>query len=80
MKAIYLTGSIIFTVLILILAFENIQSTCSNIKFLFYPVNVGPTMIIMGVAVIGMITGALYHSFISSILNSSGVDDEEDFE
>jgi uncharacterized integral membrane protein len=80
MKALYLTGSIIFTVTILILAFGNIGAQFSNMTFFFYSVNSSPTIIIMGIAVIGIITGMLYHAFISKVLDSTPDDEESDFE
>lgn len=78
MKAFYLTGSIIFTVLILILAFENIGASFSGLNFLFYPMDTSPTIVILGVAVLGIITGVLYHSFLSRVLGSSE-EEEENF-
>ena len=77
MKVLYLTGSVIFTVLILVLAFENIGATCSNMNFLFYSVRSNPTIVILGIAVMGIITGALYHAFMVKILEST--EEEEDF-
>ena len=76
MKAIYLTLSIIFTVVILILSFENIGAQSSMLKFLFYDVKQNPTVITMSIAVIGIITGALYHAFVSRVLATP--EDEED--
>lgn len=75
MKAFYLTGSIIFTVLILILAFENIGAQITGLNFLFYPVDMNPTIVILGISVLGIITGVLYHSFLSRVL---GTDEEEE--
>lgn len=80
MKGLYLAGSIIFTVVILVVAFGNIQAQCSALTFFFYPVQSNPTVVILGLAVIGIITGALYHAFIGRVLDSSGVEDDEDFE
>ncbi len=76
MKAFFLTGSIIFTVLILILAFENIGASMSGLNFLFYPVDMNPTVVILGISVLGIITGVLYHSFLSRILGSSEEEEE----
>ena len=76
MKALYLTLSIIFTTLILILAFENISAQCSNMNFFFISVQQNPTMVILGIAVIGIFTGASYNAFISRVLASS--DEEEE--
>lgn len=79
MKALYLTGSIIFTVLILILAFENIGAQCSNLNFFFYPILSSPTIVFLGLAAIGVITGALYHAFIAKVFETGESDDEQDF-
>lgn len=79
MKAFYLTASIIFTVLILILAFENIGAQCSGLNFFFYSIGQSPTIVILGIAVIGIITGAFYHAFLSRILSSTPEDDEQQF-
>ena len=76
MKALYLVGSIIFTVLILILAFENIGAQCSGLNFFFTSIQKNPTIITLGVAVIGIFTGAFYHAFIARVLASN--DDEEE--
>lgn len=76
MKAFFLTASIILTVIVLIIAFGNIGATCSDIKFLFYSVDASPTIIILGVAVLGIITGAFYHAFVSRVLDTP--DEEEE--
>lgn len=74
MKAFYLTGSIILTVLVLILAFGNVTATCNQLHFFFFPVQSNPTIVILTVAVIGVLTGIFYHAFLARILES----DEED--
>lgn len=79
MKAFYLTASIIFTVLILILSFENISASCTALKFFFYDIDKSPTLVIMGIAVIGIITGAFYHAFISKVLSSSPEEEDQEF-
>ncbi|MBD3330840.1 hypothetical protein GF354_04915 [Candidatus Peregrinibacteria bacterium] len=79
MKAFYLGGSIIFTALILILAFENISAQCSNLHFLFFPIQSNPTVVALGIAVIGILTGALYHAFMVRVLDSSEDEDYESF-
>jgi len=78
MKAFYLTASIICTVVILILAFENINANCSGLKFLFYDVRVSPTVTTLGIAVVGILTGAFYHAFLAKVFETT--DEEEDFE
>lgn len=79
MKAIYLTLSIVFTVIILVLSFENIGAQCSMLKFLFYDINQNPTFVIMAVAVIGIITGALYHAFVSRVLATTEEEEDQQF-
>ena len=76
MKAFYLTASIVFTVLLLIIGFGNIGSTCSDVMFFFYTVDASPTLMIFGVAVLGIITGALYHAFMVRVLESPEEDED----
>jgi len=81
MKALYLTGSIILTVLILILAFGNIGAQCSNANFLWIPLQqANPTFIVLAVAVVGILTGMLYAGFLSRVFSSSPEEEDEDFE
>ena len=78
MKIFYLAGSIIFTVLILLIAFGNVSAMCNYINFLSIPIkNTSPVLVILTVAIIGMICGAMYHAFIVRVLDS-GDDDESD--
>jgi uncharacterized integral membrane protein len=78
MKTFYLTASIIFTVLLLILAFENIGSQCTNMLFFFYDFESSPTIIFLGVAIIGIFTGVFYHSFLQRVMNAPEEDEEEE--
>ena len=77
MKALYLTASVILTGLILIIAFGNINAQCNQLHFLFYPVNANPTIVVIAMAVIGMLTGAFYHAFVNRVLESSDEEDED---
>ena len=77
MKVLYLAGSILFTALVLILSFENIGAQCSNMNFFFYPVRQSPTIVLLGMAVIGIITGSLYHAFVTRVLESPDEEDED---
>lgn len=79
MKAIYLAASAILTVLILILAFENIGATCTYLNFLFFPIDHSPTIIILGVSVLGIFTGISYHAFLSRYLASTASEEDEQF-
>ena len=75
MKAFYLAGSILFTVLILILSFENIGTSCTNFLFLFFPV--GSTFLIsIGLAIIGVFAGVFYTAFFMQLIKSKSEDEE----
>ena len=75
MKTFFLTGSIIFTVLILILAFENMGITLSGFMFVFIPMDI-PFLMILGLAFIGIIAGIFYTGLITTLLRS-GKEEEE---
>lgn len=77
MKAFYLTASIIFTVLVLIIAFGNIGAQCGQLHFLFFPVDSNPTIIFLALAVLGMITGAFYHAFMGRVFKNSNEEEDE---
>lgn len=70
MKAFFLVGSIIFTVLILIIAFQNFSSTIDGFQVFFTPVNTNPTIIIFGIALLGIFAGGFYFGFLTSLLKS----------
>lgn len=78
MKIFTLVGALVFTVIILILSFENIQASCNYLRFFFAEIsnNTPPTFVIFGVALLGMIAGGFYMAFIQSILK--GGEEEED--
>ena len=78
MKIFYLTASILFVVLLLILSFENIGAQCSNMMFFFSTINSNPTISLMGTAILGIITGAFFHAFIVRVIADSSVDEDEE--
>lgn len=80
MKGFWLTGSIVFAVLILVVVFENIQATCSSVYFLFYGVgaDVSPTFTFFGMALLGVILGGFLFGLINSLFAKPSEDDEED--
>ncbi|MBT4917381.1 hypothetical protein HN709_01300 [Candidatus Peregrinibacteria bacterium] len=80
MKALYLTLSIIFTVLLLLLAFGNIAAQCSGVNFLFFQIQSNPTLIFLGVGVLGILTGMFYNAFLRRVLETSPEDEDSDFE
>ena len=77
MKGFFLTGSIIFTVLILIVAFENIGGNCQGFMFLFtsLPIGTSPFFVVAGIAALGGITGIFYTGLVNQLLRNK--DDEE---
>jgi hypothetical protein len=83
MRALYLAGSVICFVIILILAFENIQASCNYLTFFFWELSssVAPTFVLFGTAIVGVVTGGFITLFVTSILGESDDDDDdEDFE
>lgn len=75
----YLLGSLITSVVILVLAFENINAICTDLIIFFTPldVNTTPTILIFWLAGLGMICGFFYHGLLSSIFKKSNDDEEE---
>ena len=83
MRVLYLVGSIVSFVIILIIAFENIQATCNYLTFFFWELSssIAPTFVLFGSAVVGMIAGGFVTMFLVSFLGDNDEDeDDEDFE
>lgn len=82
MKIFYLIGALFFTVMILIISFENIQAFCSNVQILFYGVNaqVPPTILFFGISLLGMMAGAFYFGFIQGLFSGGSSSEEENDE
>lgn len=78
MRGFYLTGAIFLTVLILILAFENIGGSCQGFMLLFasLPQGTSPFFIVMGISILGGATGVFYTGLLMSLLKS-GQDEEQ---
>lgn len=79
MRLLYLIGSIIFTVVILIISFENFQATCTyiNIFFTEIPSSTSPTFVFFGVAALGIFTGMCYQGLLTSLLANNTEDEDE---
>jgi uncharacterized integral membrane protein len=75
MRAFFLTGSIIFTVLILILAFENMAIQLNGFMFLFTAFN-APFFVVMGLCIVGIIAGAFYTGLIITLAKHGSQDEE----
>lgn len=76
MKGFFIAGSVLFTVLILILAFENISGSCQSFLFLFYemPMGTSPFFIVAGLSLLGAIAGVFYTGLVLHLIKSK---DEE---
>lgn len=74
MKALFLTGSIVFTVLILILAFENMALNINGFLLVFAPLD-NAFFMVLGLCGIGIIAGIFYTGLILQLLK--GNQDEE---
>jgi len=77
MRGFYLSGAIFLTVLILIIAFENIGGACQGFLVLFFSLDQGtsPFFIVCGIAILGGVTGIFYTGLASALLK--GDKDEE---
>jgi hypothetical protein len=75
MKPFFLAGSIITTVIILIMAFGNLGASCNGFMFLFTTLD-SPFFMVLLMSFIGIVTGVFYSGLVASILNS-GKDEEE---
>lgn len=80
LRTFFISGSIVFAIVLLVIAFQNIQAQCNLVTFFFFSVgsNTSPTFMIFGVSIIGIITGMLLMGLIMSLLSNDedGEDDE----
>ncbi|MBU1446121.1 hypothetical protein KKD70_02570 [Patescibacteria group bacterium] len=81
LRAFFLAGSIVLAIVILVVAFQNIQAQCNFVTFFFLSVstNTSPTLMIFGVSIIGIITGMFLMGLIMSFLSNDGSDEEDEF-
>lgn len=78
MKLFFLVGSIIFTVIILIVAFQNFSVSFSGFTVFFTPFDrTNGTLVIFGIALLGMFTGGFYFGFLNSLLKNRQEDEEQ---
>lgn len=77
MKAFFLVGSIIFTVLILIIAFQNFGATLSGFTVFFSEIDTNGTIVVFGIALLGIFAGGFYFGFLNSLLKSEQEDEEQ---
>jgi len=79
MRSLYFTSAIIITVLLLIIAFQNIQNT-ARLQMLFALENVSLTFPIMLIAILGMVTGSLYTLAVQSAISAAAEEQREEEE
>ena len=79
MKISYLIGAVAVTIVILIIAFQNIAINTSF--WMFFDVkNLPMTIPILFLSVFGVIAGALYTLFLQSVIAKKREDDREESE
>lgn len=77
MKAFYLIGSIIFTVIILIVAFQNFGASFDGFTVFFSELDTNGTLIVFGIALLGIFAGGFYFGFLNSLLKSGEEEEEQ---
>jgi hypothetical protein len=75
MKAFFLTGSILLTALILIIAFENLAATAQGFMMLFTGVDSG-FFIVLGLSLVGIVTGVFYTGLVMNLIGGKSEDEE----
>lgn len=78
LRKFFLSGSIVLTIIVLIVAFQNIQAQCNFVTFFFFGVGskTSPTIMIFVVSLIGIMTGMLYMGLLMSFLSKEEDDGE----
>ncbi|MEK7171302.1 MAG: hypothetical protein AAB739_00175 [Patescibacteria group bacterium] len=77
MKSFFLIGSIIFTVFILIIAFQNFGANFSGFTVFFSEIDANGTIIVFMVALLGIFAGGFYFGFLNSLLRGKDEDEEQ---
>lgn len=77
MRKFFLVGSILFTVIILIVAFQNLANTFSGFTVFFTSIDANGTLVVFGIALLGIFAGGFYFGFLNSLLKGSQEDEEE---
>ncbi len=78
LRTFFLSGSIVLTIIILIVAFQNIQAQCNFVTFFFYAADssTAPTFLIFAVSLVGIIAGMLYMGLVMSFVSKDEEDDD----
>ena len=76
MKAFFITGAILFFVLTLIVAFENMAISCSGFLFVFFPV-ASPFLMVLSIAALGFLFGVFFTGLLVNLLRNKPEDEED---
>jgi uncharacterized integral membrane protein len=78
LRTFFLSGSLVLTIIVLIVAFQNIQAQCNFVTFFFFSVDTStsPTIMIFVVSILGILTGMLYMGLLMSFLSKEEDDSE----
>jgi hypothetical protein len=75
MRAFFLSGSILLTAMILIIAFENIGTKAQGFLFLFAGVDSG-FLIVFGITILGILAGIFYTGLVLALIKGKPEDEE----
>jgi hypothetical protein len=75
MKAFFLTGSIVLSSLILVLAFENIGTSVQGFQILFTAMDSG-FFIVFSLSLLGIITGVFLTGLVLALIKGKPEDEE----
>lgn len=75
MKIFFLTGTVLFFVVALILAFENMSLSCNNFLFVFFPMP-SPFLMVVSITALGFLIGVFFTALLVSILANKAEDEE----
>lgn len=80
LKYLYLVGALVTTVIIFIIAFENIQAICVDMVVFFTSISTStpPTMLVFWIAALGILCGFFYHGLIHSLFTKKEDEDDEE--
>lgn len=76
MKNFFQFGSILFTVVILIIGFQNIANTFDGFTVFFFPIDIGGTLTVFGLTMLGMFAGAFYYGLILALIKNKQEDED----
>ncbi len=76
MKNFYKFGALFFTVIILIVGFQNFANTFDGFTVFFTSIELNGTLTVFGLTMLGMFAGAFYYGLIIELLKNKQEDEE----